>query len=141
MSVADPSSPFSSIKAIDYTVILVRDMDAMRDFYGRIMGFAVDRVLAPNWIEYRVGGNILTLARPSRVAGDKPTPPGSASLQLAFKVSVADVDRCAAELVRNGITLVEPPTDQSFGHRTLFFRDPDGNLVEIYADIERPVVA
>ncbi|MCZ8314446.1 VOC family protein [Phreatobacter sp.] len=139
MSEADPSSPFSGIKAIDYTVILVRDMDAMRDFYGRIMGFALDRELAPNWIEYRVGGNSLTLARPSRVVGDKPTPPGSASLQLAFKVSVADVDRCAAALVRNGITLVEPPTDQSFGHRTLFFRDPDGNLLEIYADIERPV--
>ena len=23
----------------------------------------------------------------------------------------------------------------AWGHRTLFFRDPDGNIVEIYADI------
>jgi catechol 2,3-dioxygenase-like lactoylglutathione lyase family enzyme len=28
-----------------------------------------------------------------------------------------------------------PPTDQPWGHRTLFFRDPDGNVLEIYADI------
>jgi len=128
-------SAFRGIKGIDYTVILVRDMGAMRDFYERILGFPLARELAPNWIEYRVGANVLTLARPSRLSGDAQAPPGSASLQLAFKVAVADVDRCAAELVRHGIALVEPPTDQAFGHRTLFFRDPDGNLLEIYADI------
>jgi catechol 2,3-dioxygenase-like lactoylglutathione lyase family enzyme len=132
---SNPSSAFRSITGIDYTVILVRDMGAMRDFYERILGFPLARELAPNWIEYRVGANVLTLARPSRVAGDAPTPPGSASLQLAFKVAVADVDRCAAELVQHGVALVEAPTDQAFGHRTLFFRDPDGNLLEIYADI------
>lgn len=132
---SNPSSAFRSITGIDYTVVLVRDMGAMRDFYERVLGFPLARELAPNWIEYRVGANVLTLARPSRVAGDAPTPPGSASLQLAFKVAVADVDRCAAELVQHGVALVEPPTDQPFGHRTLFFRDPDGNLLEIYADI------
>ncbi|WP_436437827.1 VOC family protein, partial [Enterococcus faecium] len=30
---------------------------------------------------------------------------------------------------------VSPPTDRPFGHRTLFFRDPDGNLLEVYAEI------
>jgi lactoylglutathione lyase len=27
------------------------------------------------------------------------------------------------------------PTDQPWGLRTLFFRDPDGNVLEIYAEI------
>ena len=89
----------------------------------------------PKWIEYRLGNNILALATPTRTAADAPTPPGSASLQLAFKVSVVEVDHCAGELVRQGIKLLSPPTDQSFGHRTLFFRDPDGNLLEIFAEI------
>jgi catechol 2,3-dioxygenase-like lactoylglutathione lyase family enzyme len=44
-------------------------------------------------------------------------------------------DQCADELVRQGVNLLSPPTDQVFGHRTLFFRDPDGNLLEIFADI------
>jgi catechol 2,3-dioxygenase-like lactoylglutathione lyase family enzyme len=30
---------------------------------------------------------------------------------------------------------MSPPTNQPFGHRTVFFRDPDGNLLEFYADI------
>jgi len=64
-------SAFHAIRAIDYTVIFVRDMTAM----------------------------------------------------------------CAEELGRLGIDLLSPPTDQVFGHRTLFFRDPDGNLLEVFADI------
>ena len=82
-----------------------------------------------------MGDNTLALARPSLTAADVPTPNGSASLQLAFKVSAPEVDTCADELVRHGVNLLSPPTDQVFGHRTLFFRDPDGNLLEVFADI------
>ena len=136
-------SAFQAIRAIDYTVVFVRDMAAMRRFYEDILGFALIRELSPSWIEYRVGDNTLALARPRLTAGDARTPDGSASLQLAFKVSASEVDQCAEELARRGVSLLSPPTDQVFGHRTLFFRDPDGNLLEVFADIppgaaERP---
>lgn len=128
-------SAFQAIRAIYYTVIFVRDMAAMRRFYEDVLGFPLLRELSPGWIEYGVGDNTLALARPSRTAADTPTPDGSASLQMAFKVSAPEVDQCADELVRQGINLLSPPTDQVFGHRTLFFRDPDGNLLEVFADI------
>jgi catechol 2,3-dioxygenase-like lactoylglutathione lyase family enzyme len=128
-------SAFQAIRAIDYTVMFVRDMAAMRRFYEDVLGFPLLRELSPGWIEYRVGDNTLALARPSLTAADVPTPNGSASLQLAFKVSAPEVDQCADELVRQGVNLLSPPTDQAFGHRTLFFRDPDGNLLELFADI------
>ena len=126
-------SVFRAIRAIDYTVIFARNMGAMRRFYEEILGFSLIRELSPGWIEYRVGEN--TLATPSRTAADVPTPNGSASLQLAFKVSAREVDQCADELMQLGIELLSPPTDQIFGHRTLFFRDPDGNLLEVFAEI------
>jgi catechol 2,3-dioxygenase-like lactoylglutathione lyase family enzyme len=91
------TSAFRAIRAIDYTVIFARDMIAMRRFYEEVLAFPLLRELSPGWIEYRVGDNTLALARPSRTAGDAPTPAGSASLQLAFKVSAPDVDRCADE--------------------------------------------
>lgn len=128
-------SAFQAIRAIDYTVIFVRDMATMRRFYEDILGFPLLRELSPGWIEFRVGTNTLTLARPSRTGKDAPTPEGTASLQLAFKVSAPEVDQCADELIRRGVTLLSPPTDQVFGHRTLFFRDPDGNLLEVFAEI------
>jgi len=129
------NSAFQTIRAIDYTVILVRDMAAMRRFYEEILGFPLIRELSPNWIEYRVGPNTLALSRPGRTATDAPIPTGTAALQLAFKVAVPEVDQCADELTRQGVPLLSPPTNQPFGHRTLFFRDPDGNLLEIYAEI------
>ena len=128
-------SVFKSIRAVDYTVIFVRDMEAMRRFYEDVMGFALTRELSAGWLEYQLGSNTLTLARPSRTAKDASIPHGSASLQLAFKVPVADVDRCAEELAKKGVAVLSPPTDLSFGHRAMFFRDPDGNLLEIYAEL------
>jgi catechol 2,3-dioxygenase-like lactoylglutathione lyase family enzyme len=130
------NSAFEGIRAIDHTVIFVRDMVAMRRFYEDVLGFPMLRELSPGWVEYRVGNNTLALARPSLTAADAPTPKGSASLQLAFKVSAPEVDQCADALVRMGVNLLSPPTDQAFGHRTLFFRDPDGNLLEVVAEIE-----
>ena len=128
-------SAFEAIRAIDYTIIFVRDMDAMRSFYEHVMRFPLLRELSSNWIEYRVGGNTLVLSRPGLTAQDAPTPCGSAALHLAFKVSALEVDRCAEELIGMGMDLLSPPTDRDFGHRTLFFRDPDGNLLEMFAEI------
>ncbi|MEM7635424.1 MAG: VOC family protein [Pseudomonadota bacterium] len=128
-------SAFEAIRAIDYTVIFVRDMQAMRYFYEDVMRFPFLRELSSNWIEYRVGGNTLVLSRPGLTASDIPTPDGSATLHLAFKVSAREVDLCAEELMRRGIDLLSPPTNRDFGHRTLFFRDPDGNLLEMFAEI------
>jgi hypothetical protein len=52
----------SAIQALDYTVIRARDMEAMRAFYGRTLRFPFVRELSPNWVEYRIGPNILALA-------------------------------------------------------------------------------
>jgi catechol 2,3-dioxygenase-like lactoylglutathione lyase family enzyme len=132
---AGSMTAFKAIRAIDYTVIFVRDMTAMRRFYEDVLGLPMVRELSAGWIEYGIGDNTLALARPSRTAADAPVPKGTAALQLAFKVSPAEVDQCADELLRKGIDLVSPPTNRAFGHRTLFFRDPDGNLLEVYAEI------
>ncbi len=134
-SAAETQNPFKTISKIDYTIIYVRDMAAMRGFYEKVMSFELQRELSTGWLEYNIGGNILTLAVPHFTKDDAPVPPKSAALQLAFKVLPKNVDACAEALQKAGIPLVSPPTDQSWGHRTLFFRDPDGNLLEIYADI------
>ena len=67
---------------------------------------------------------------------DDPAPPiGVLSVQLAFRVAPGEVSTCASTLRDRGVAIVSGPTDRPFGHRTLFFRDPDGNVLEIYAEI------
>lgn len=131
----EQTSPFRAIQSIDYSVIIVRDMAAMRHFYETVLCFPLQRELSAGWVEYRVGSNILALSLPGWTKSDAPVPAGTAALQLAFRVAPDLVDRCAEELARQGVAILSPPTDQPFGHRTLFFRDPDGNLLEIYAEI------
>lgn len=123
------------IRAIDYSVIFVRQMAAMREFYGATLGFPLHRELSPRWVEYRVGANLLALSEPGGRLGDSPQPVGTPALQLAFRVAPGEVASCAAALVARGVAILSGPTDQAFGHRTLFFRDPDGNVLEIYAEI------
>ena len=127
----DPKLP---IRSIDYTVIYVRQMAVMREFYSQTLGFALHRELSPRWVEYRVGANLLALAEGGGRFKDPLPPVGTLSLQLAFRVTPSEVAGCAAVLKERGVE-VTGPDDHAFGHRTLFFRDPDGNVLEIYAEL------
>jgi lactoylglutathione lyase len=115
-------------------VIFVRDLAAMRRFYEEVMEFPLLRELSPGWIEYRIGSTTLALAMPGGLFDDPPPPEGALSCQMAFRVAPDQVKACAEDLERKGVS-VDGPTDRSIGHRTLFFRDPDGNVLEIYAEI------
>jgi catechol 2,3-dioxygenase-like lactoylglutathione lyase family enzyme len=128
-------SPLGQIRQIDYTALFARDLPAMRHFYESVMEFPLLRVLSEQWIEYRVGANTLALTVHGARFGGSPPAPGDLSVQLAFRVAPPVVARCAAALEARGVKLIAPPTDHPWGHRTIFFRDPDGNVLEIYAEL------
>jgi lactoylglutathione lyase len=128
----DPQLP---IRCLDYTVIFVRNMAAMREFYGTTLGFPLHRELSPQWVEFRIGSNLLALTERGIGFDDPAPPPGALSLQLAFRVAPSEVATCASTLAERGVKIISGPTDRPFGHRTLFFRDPDGNVLEIYAEL------
>ena len=133
----DPKLP---IRSLDYTVIFARNMPAMREFYETTLGFALHKALGSKWLEFRVGSNLLALTERGVLFDDPAPPAGALSLQMAFRVAPAEVATCASVLAERGVKIISGPTDQPWGHRTLFFRDPDGNVLEIYAEIE-PVQA
>ncbi|NGM18947.1 glyoxalase/bleomycin resistance/dioxygenase family protein [Roseomonas stagni] len=124
------------ITHLDYTVILCSHLEETRAFYTGIMGFAVaeDR---PNWVSFRLGATLLTL-RPRgtwSVCDDGPLPPGTAAVQLAFRVPLDAIDAWHNTLVERGVPILRPPTDlPHWRHRTLFFRDPEDNILELYAE-------
>ena len=64
-------SAFQAIGAIDYTVIFVRDMVAMRRFYEDILGFVLTRELSSRWLEYRVGMMTFEPKNPSASVTDR----------------------------------------------------------------------
>ena len=128
-------SVLGRIRQLDYTILFARDLPAMRRFYTEMMGFPVVRSLGPQWTEHQVGSNLLVLTERGLMFDDVGPPAGALSVQLAFRVAPNEVSACAEELRAAGVTPLGPVTDQPWGHRTLFFRDPDGNVLEIYADL------
>ena len=121
------------IRNLDYVVLLCEDVSQMKRFYHETLGLPVYRDWE-DWIEMRLGSVLLTLRKRGRPY-DGGKFPNSASIQLAFRVAPKEVDDCYAELLEKQVEITEAPRDQEYGHRTLFFKDPEGNILEIYADI------
>ena len=118
------------ISNFDYAVLLCNRMEETRAFYRDVMRFPIE-IDRENWVSFRVGATLLTL-RP-RDEG-KPTS-GSAAVQLAFRVAPPAVDACHAKLVAQDVPILSGPSDlPNWRHRALFFRDPEDNIIEIYAE-------
>ena len=121
---------------LDYAVIPCRRMPETRAFYSDVMGFPIEED-RENWVSFRVGATLLTLRPrgPWSVCDDGPLPRGTAAVQLAFRVPLEAVDRCHGILVARGVAILRAPADlPAWRHRTLFFRDPEDNIIEIYAE-------
>jgi catechol-2,3-dioxygenase len=61
---------------------------------------------------------------------------GGAHVHFAFAVEPGTIDDLAAHLRERGVE-VEGPLDQDGGDRSLYLRDPEGNVVEAWDHFER----
>jgi len=122
------------IARIDCVVLLCDDVERMREFYRDVMELplATD---SDQWVEFLHNECAIVLRPRGRSYDGKSVPHESVAVQLAFRVEAREVDEWYRDLVGRGAEIVEAPVDQSWGHRTLFFRDPEGSLLEIYAEI------
>jgi glyoxylase I family protein len=95
-------------------------------FYTDIMGFKIVGTLGGGRIVFiDIGGTTIELMGADPVEA---TEPAIGFTHLAFQVD--DVDATYAELKAKGVQFhIEPRGDEV---RVAFFRDPDGNLLELF---------
>lgn len=108
----------------------VHDLAAMKRFYVDLLGFAVEWEPDPDNVYLSSGIDNLALHRaaapPSGADGASPLD------HLGLIVRAADdVDRWAAFLEGHGVTIDAKPRTHRDGARSCYFRDPDGNRVQI----------
>jgi catechol 2,3-dioxygenase-like lactoylglutathione lyase family enzyme len=116
-----------------HLALKVRDLDAMKRFYVDLLGFSVDWEPDADNVYLTSGTDNLALHRVPPAQAHA-SPEGSASRldHLGLVVTVAvDVDRWAAFLEDRGVTLDAAPRTHRDGARSCYFRDPDGNLIQI----------
>lgn len=120
------------IDRFDHVVLTVADVDATCAFYQRVLGMAVvsfgDGRKALAFGQQKI--NLHAHGREFEPKAERPTP-GSADFCLITGVPVADV---VAHLNGEGVTVVEGPVRRTGATGpivSIYFRDPDRNLVEV----------
>jgi catechol 2,3-dioxygenase-like lactoylglutathione lyase family enzyme len=119
------------------TGIYVADVPRSAEFYRRIFGFEElvgdDRFRAlcvagrQVLLIFKRGGTLEPMVLPGGVL---PPHDGSGQQHFAFSVPAADLPAWEQRLAENGVE-VESHVSWPRGGRSVYFRDPDGHLVEL----------
>jgi creatinine amidohydrolase len=124
------------MKSVQHIAFNCRDMQAQEQFYTKHFGFRRARVFNPDtpneFIILRLGSTCIELFSAPAEAKDKMAKEQPIGFQhLAFEVP--DLERALAALHADGIETDEIIDCSSIipGMRVCFFRDPDGNRVEL----------
>jgi catechol 2,3-dioxygenase-like lactoylglutathione lyase family enzyme len=104
-------------------VVTTRSPDQSREFYVRLLGFEV--AMDAEWIMSLVSPMNPT-AQIAVVTRDATSP-----VQPQLTIEVADVDAVHTEALRRGDEVVYPLTDEPWGARRFFVRDPNGVVVNV----------
>ena len=126
-------------RALQHCGVIVADLDRSRRFYAGPSGSR--RSLVPSnftfdgaW--FRFGGTEIHLLSDAHATGAAGQPdPGSGAERgmthhLAFEVD--DVEAARARLTANGVGLAGGPMPRGDGYVQVFFRDPDGHVLEFF---------
>ena len=120
-----------------HTCLITKDVGRLAAFYAQILQMDPHKD-GDDYVEFRTGVGVLALfaadAQERYIPGSA-IPGQNHSAILEFRV--ADVDREYARLHGLVKTWVKGPTTQPWGTRSIYFRDPDGNLVDFFAPATR----
>lgn len=120
--------------------IITDDIDRLVEFYEQVLGITAERP-APVFAEFVMPTCTLAIghSKTAQLFGADSVVAGSnRTVILEFRVN--DVD---AEYVRLQQVIqdwVQEPTTMPWGNRSMLFRDPDGNLVNLFQPVTEDAV-
>jgi catechol 2,3-dioxygenase-like lactoylglutathione lyase family enzyme len=127
-------------KTVQFThaCIITQNLETLRDFYREVLQVE-PKVYQEDYLEFPLEGAILSLYRQESL---ERTVPGAMqagrnqSVMLEFQV--ADVDREYARLKKAQVPIdwVMAPITFPWGNRSIYFRDPEGNMVNLYSRVK-----
>jgi len=119
------------------TSLYVDDLDRAGRFYEDVLGLkaltsdsrfrAYDVGGASVLLLFRRGATLETVRMPG---GTIPPHDGHGPLHIAFAIAAAELEPWEKRLAEHGIA-IEGRTDWSRGGHSIYFRDPDGHLLEL----------
>jgi catechol 2,3-dioxygenase-like lactoylglutathione lyase family enzyme len=122
------------------TRIVTKDVPALARFYETLTQIApVSPIGDPSvFVEFRNSGSLLAIGDERGVVRfNAGAAVGAANRSMIIEFEVLDVNADRARLDQVVTNWVMEPTDMPWGNRSMLLRDPDGNLINIYAPIKK----
>jgi catechol 2,3-dioxygenase-like lactoylglutathione lyase family enzyme len=137
-----PRSPIDSTVQFHHVTLSVSDVDRVSQWYADVLGFQIrDRftLTRPDnqkiqIVRVEIPGLQMNISQfPGSISPERS---GDRQGWRHLALQVNDVDQSYQRLQKQGVQfLTEPFTYDPPGYRIVFFRDPEGNILELYQDL------
>lgn len=115
--------------------IVTDDVAGLAGFYASLLG--VPAALNDYYVEIQAGPASVGFSRRRfteyRQAGDPAAARSGRRDEIILDFRVDDADAEYPRIAALGVDCVMPPTTQPWGNRSMIFRDPTGNLVNVFS--------
>jgi catechol 2,3-dioxygenase-like lactoylglutathione lyase family enzyme len=120
------------ISGIDHVVLTVKDIDATVKFYESVMGMTKE-AFGEGRIALKFGDQKINLHEYGNEFEPKAKIPTPGSEDLCF-ITAIDLEKSVSHIESHGVEIIEGPIEKIGARgkmRSIYFRDPDGNLIEV----------
>lgn len=120
---------FSQIKE---TCLYVKDLRRTMAFYMDTLGLEMISYVKESHVFFRVGSSVLLcfLEKPVREQDIPPPHYASGVIHIAFEAPEGEYESIREEVESNEIEIIHDHLWDK-GHRSFYFKDPDGHLLEV----------
>jgi catechol 2,3-dioxygenase-like lactoylglutathione lyase family enzyme len=115
------------------TALYASDLDAAERFYRDALGLVLDSREAGRHVFFRCADSMLLIFDPDTTAAQQGAVPAHGAHgpgHVGFAVDDGDFAPWLARLIEHGVE-IEASVDWPGGGRSIYFRDPSGNSVEL----------
>ncbi len=123
---------------INLITIWTDDISKMKIFYNEVLGFKIKNDLG-NYVEFENNGVRFAICLRNVMydySSEYTKKTVGQGFELAFPCeSPDDVDKTFNRLIDMGATPIHKPQNMPWNQRTALFADPDGNIHEIFAEL------